>query len=132
MLKVGVTDVFERIYTEKFRVLASRFGEFVKYERDRGARDIGLHLTHHLPSGSERLSSSLCWFQLKGVMASTVSVEEFRKQESLSLSLEVNHLRYWFLQPMPTYLIVYIESADQFLILNIQNYVTENWGRGIR
>ncbi len=116
---------------EKFRSLASEFGEFVNYEHDRGARDIGLHLTHKLNSGKERLSSALCWFQMKGIMKSTLSENNYKKQEKISIQLKVGHLQYWYLQPMPTYLVVYIESADEFLIINIQKYVTEKWGRGI-
>ena len=131
MLSVGRTDVFERKYMEKFRVFASQFGEFVTYERDRGARDIGLHLTHQLKSGQERMSSALCWFQMKGLMPKTLSAEEFEKQDEVSISLEVKHLKYWYLQPIPTYLVIYVGSVDKFLILNIQNYVAERWGRSI-
>jgi Domain of unknown function (DUF4365) len=131
MLPVGKTDVFERKYMEKFRQFASEFGEFVTYERDRGARDIGLHLTHQLKSGQERMSSALCWFQMKGLMPETLSAEKFESQDEVSISLEVKHLKYWYLQPIPTYLVIYVGSVDKFLILNIQNYATERWGRGI-
>jgi hypothetical protein len=68
---------------------------------------------------------------MKGIMADTLTLEDFENKESLSISLEVKHLRYWYLQPMPTYLVVYVDSVDKFLILNIQNYVTEHWGRDI-
>ena len=51
MIIVGKTDAFERKYMGKFRHFAGQFGEFVNYENDRGARDIGLHLTHRLQSG---------------------------------------------------------------------------------
>lgn len=131
MIKVGKTDVFERQYMEKFRLFASTFGEFVQYERDRGARDIGLHLTKKLGDGQERLSAALCWFQMKGLMASTLSEAKFEKLEVIKLSLEVAHLQYWFLQAMPTYLVVYVESVDKFLIMNIQKYVSEKWGQKI-
>lgn len=43
--RIGVNDEFEGLYIEKFRSLARPFGEFVKYERDRAAIDIGIHLT---------------------------------------------------------------------------------------
>ena len=32
---------------------------------------------------------------------------------------------------MPTYLVVYIESVDTFLVLNVQNYISEKWGKSI-
>ena len=122
MALVGKTDSFERLYMEKFRVFAAAFGEFVNYEHDRAARDIGLHLTQQLASGQERVSSSLCWFQMKGVMDGL---------SAISIRLQVSHLKFWFLQPMPTYLVVYVECVDKFLILNIQDYVNDTWGRDI-
>jgi len=116
---------------EKFRLFASKYGEFVQYERDRGARDIGLHLTKKSDDGQERLSAALCWFQMKGVMASSLSEAAFEKLDSIKLSLEVGHLQYWFLQAMPTYLVVFIESVDTFLIMNVQKYVSERWGQKV-
>lgn len=131
MLEIGVTDAFEREYMQKFRHLAAGFGEFVTYERDRGARDVGLHLTHKLSSGKERASSALCWFQMKGIMAGSLSEQNFKVSKHLKLSLDVNHLKYWYLQPMPTYLVVYVESANTFLVMDIQKYVDNRWGRDV-
>ena len=37
MARGGPEDVFERRYTAKFCALVAEFGEFVTYERDRGA-----------------------------------------------------------------------------------------------
>ncbi|MCE0733648.1 DUF4365 domain-containing protein [Halomonas sp. G15] len=115
----------------KFRALASSFGEFVNYERDRGARDIGIHLTQKLRSGSERMSSSLLWFQMKGIMATTFPASTAESADSFPVSLSVKHLRFWYLQPMPTYLALYVESLDRFFFCNIQAYVETQWGRGI-
>ena len=131
MVIVGKPDAFERKYMGRFRSLASEFGEFVKYERDRGARDIGVHLTHTLSSGKERVSTALVWFQMKGVMSSTLPLAEFEKLTSISIPLDVKHLRYWYLQPMPTYLALNVESVDKFFILNITDYVRNEWGRNI-
>ena len=131
MLVIGKTDAFERKYMEKFRAFACQFGEFVNYEHDRGARDIGIHLTHTLASGKERVSSALIWFQMKGVMASTFSKKDFKNCKDLSIPLRVTHLRYWFLQPMPTYLALYLESLDKFFVTNLQKYVLEKWGKDI-
>ena len=131
MITIGKTDVFEREYMGKFRAFASNFGEIVNYERDRGARDIGLHLTHKSKSGKERLSSAFLWFQMKGIMETTLSTKEFESISELSISLEVSHLRYWYIQPLPTYLVVYVECSDLFLILNIQNYIEKKWNKDI-
>src|SRR5579859_4629707 len=99
MLKIGTTDRFERLYTQKFRNFAGQFGEFVAYERDRGARDIGLHLTHKLRSGDERMSSALCWFQLKGITTKGLADKQFSQSGFVSIALKVRHLSYWYLQP---------------------------------
>ena len=42
-MRVAANDDFEHVYMQKFRALAAPWGEFVAYERDRAARDIGLH-----------------------------------------------------------------------------------------
>ena len=128
---IGASDAFERTYMQRFRALSAAFGEFVTYERDRGVRDIAMHLTQARQSGGERLSSALVWFQMKGIMAGTLPEAQFEATDLLSVSLEVGHLRYWYLQPVPTYLVVYVESADTFLVLNTSKYIDSTWGRYI-
>lgn len=130
-MQIGKPDVFERKYLNKFRNFASNFGEFVQYERDRGARDIGIHLTRKLSSGKENLSTTFCWFQLKGIMASTLPKDAYVNESEIGISLKVEHLRYWYLQPMPTYLVLYIESGDEFLVLNLKDFVEKTWGNDI-
>ncbi|MDT0501760.1 MULTISPECIES: DUF4365 domain-containing protein [unclassified Halomonas] len=115
----------------KFRNLAANFGEIVQYENDKGARDIGLHLTEKRKSGSERVTAALIWFQMKGVMKETLPQEKYERAEFVRVRLMTAHLKFWFLQPMSTYLVVYVESVDQFLILNLQRYVEDRWGRDI-
>jgi hypothetical protein len=131
MLIIGKTDAFEQNYMAKFEQLATDHGVFVKYERDRAARDIGLHLTKDLSSGQKQVTNSLVWFQMKGVMATTLTLEAYEAAGSVSLSMDVEHLRHWFLDNEPTHLIVYVEAAEQFLVTNLQNYVSATWGRGI-
>lgn len=131
MLVVGKTDSFEQGYMAKFELLATQHGVFVKYEKDRAARDVGLHLTKELKSGQRQVTNSLVWFQMKGVMATTLSKEKFAEDGGVSLSMDVEHLRHWFLDKEPTHLVVYVESADTFLVMNLQAYVTKTWGRGI-
>jgi hypothetical protein len=131
MVVVGKTDQFEHLYKEKFRSFAAQFGQFVSYERDIATRDIGLHLTKPLKTGDAQVTSCLCWFQLKGIMAKTLPKEKARTASFFKHRLEVEHLRFWFRLPMPTYLALYIESLDRFFILNLQRYVEEKWGRNI-
>lgn len=68
---------------------------------------------------------------MKGIMAETLSNKEAKEKSKFKYRLKVEHLKFWFLQPMPTYLALYIESLDRFLILNLQKYIQEKWGRGI-
>lgn len=131
MVIVGQTDQFEHLYMEKFRILAAHFGQFVEYERDVATRDIGLHLTQPLKSGASRLTTCLCWFQMKGIMEKTLHKGDAEAAKIFRCSLKVDHLRFWFLLPMPTYLALYVESIDQFFILNLQKYVESTWGREI-
>ena len=131
MAMVGKTDAFERSYMGKFRAFVAEFGEYVSYERDRGARDIGVHLTQKLKSGKEKLSSSLVWFQLKGIMASTLSEGDASSSDRFSVSLKVDHLKFWYLQPLPTHLVYFVESLDQFYILNLSKYIDNKWGKEI-
>jgi hypothetical protein len=129
---VGKHDVFERKYMGRFRDLAAQYGEAVEYERDRGGRDFGLHLTWPARHGeSEVVSSSLVWFQLKGIHATTLTKELFNAARTVELRLAVKHLQLWYMLPSPTYLVVYVEAVDRFLVLNIQKYVEEHWGDDI-
>lgn len=129
MLKVGKEDVFEREYTQKFRNLCAQFGEVVLYERDRAARDMGLHLSRKGNTGNELMSSAFCWFQLKGIQASTrrTSFDD----EFVHVRLSLTHLQFWYLQPVPTHLVVYVEELDQFFVLNMTSYVDRTWGREV-
>jgi hypothetical protein len=128
---IGKTDQFEHLYKEKLRSFIAQFGQFVSYERDIAARDLGLHLTRSLKTGGASVSSCLCWFQLKGIMPETLPKEQAEKAATFPYELKVEHLRFWFLQPMPTYLALYIGSLDSFFILNLQKYVEDHWGRDI-
>lgn len=131
MLEIGKTDSFEQNYMAKFEQLATSHGVFVKYERDRAGRDLGLHLTKNTKSGARQVTNSLVWFQMKGIMASTLSKQQFEAAGSISIQLDVEHLRHWFLDETPTHLVVYVESIDAFLVQNLRTYVEETWGKAI-
>lgn len=131
MLEIGKTDSFEQNYMAKFEQLATSHGVFVKYERDRGGRDFGLHLTKNTKSGGRQVTNSLVWFQMKGVMASTLSKQQFEAAGSISIQLDVEHLRHWFLDETATHLVVYVESTDVFLVQNLRTYIETVWGKAI-
>jgi hypothetical protein len=127
---IGNQSVFERNYTAKFITFAKQFGEIVDYENDRAARDKGLHLTRKLQNDNEAVTSAFCWFQLKGMKKSTLSKAEFLNRKDVGYDFKVNQLVFWYSQPTPTYLVLYIESVDIFLI-NIQKYIEQTWGNNI-
>ena len=126
-LIIGQNDKFERLYMEKFRGLAVKFGEFVEYRRDRAGRDIGLHFVSNKAKGGEIVDPSLVWFQMKGVQTTSFSEREFNACQNLTVPLKVAHLRFWHIAPEPTYLVLYIEAIDEFFILNIQEYIREKY-----
>lgn len=131
-MKIGATDEFESLYMTKFRQLAASYGVFIEYERDRAGRDIGLHLTQSAASSKGKIvTPALIWFQMKGVMKETLSFENYQDAEEVKVILETAHLRFWYMNIQPTYLAVYVESADCFLAIDIQKWVRRSYGEAI-
>ena len=127
MPKIGEEDEFERIYTAKFRALASKFGLFVEYDQDRAAIDIGLHLTE--PNETEpSISHTRIWFQLKGIHKKTLSLNDYQGAEDIPVPVSLDHLKFWFASPEPIYLAVYVEAADSFLVEDVRELVHRRWG----
>jgi len=124
---IGTEDGFEALYTEKFRVLVRQHGEFVCYERDRAAVDIGLHLAEQ-ERGQRRVSRTRIWFQLKGLHAATLSSATFDAAEHVAVRVRLDHLKFWFASPEPIYLATYVEAADLFLVEDVQDLVYRQWG----
>ncbi len=131
-MKIAPNDDFEHIYMQKFRVLASSYGEFVEYERDRAARDIGLHFTQTKgPAESKIVTPALAWFQMKSIRESKLPFEDYQSDENLKISIETKHLVFWHLCATPTYLVIYVESADIFHVLNVKRKIEEDFGTEI-
>lgn len=129
--KIGQQDEFEGLYTERFRGQARPFGEFIKYERDRAAVDIGIHLTTKTNSKFRSVSNTRVWFQLKGIQESTLSLAEYDKASDVTLDLPIEDLKFWYASPEAVYLVVYIEAADHFLAEDIKIIIDSQWGEGI-
>ena len=124
---IGKEDTFEGLYTAKFRALVKGEGEFVNYEKDRVALDVGLHLT--TPSGQQRrVSHTRIWFQLKGIHSTTLPLQEYQGAADAAVVVSLNHLKFWFASPEPVYLAVYVESADCFLAEDVREIVHRQWG----
>jgi hypothetical protein len=96
MPSVVPEEEFEDKYTDRFRDRLRGRGIILKYERDRAATDLGIHLT---PPGSLTLSNVKVWFQLKGIQTTTLSREEIEVASAVSVSLKLDHLRFWYAAP---------------------------------
>jgi hypothetical protein len=124
---IGPEDEFEQFYTERFRTLVSPHGVFIKYERDRAALDIGLHLTS-AAGAQRRVSLTRIWFQLRGVQKSTFSAEEYDRASTVKLRVDLADLKFWFASPEPVYLAHYVEAKDLFLVKDVRDLVYAQWG----
>ncbi|HEY8697328.1 MAG TPA: hypothetical protein VIM02_06900 [Rhizomicrobium sp.] len=124
---VGREDEFEAAYTEKFRSLVDSHGLFVRYERDRAALDIGLHLTRRDGTQS-RVTRTRIWFQLKGLHKETLPRSDFEREREVTVPVRLDHLKFWFAAPEPIYLAVYVEAADLFVVEDVRDIVDRQWG----
>ena len=68
---------------------------------------------------------------MKGVQKDTFSEKQYLACDHMSISLKLNHLRFWYIAPEATYLVLYIESVDKIFVLNIQRYITDYFGDDI-
>ncbi|MGW4368632.1 DUF4365 domain-containing protein [Nocardia takedensis] len=124
----GSDDHFEQSYMAALKVLLTFGGIPVDYAQDRAAIDIGLHL--FVQGHDQRTASQTrLWFQAKGKRTTTLSAEDFDSTTSVDVSVQIDHLRYWFDHPEPVYLVVYIESKNVFLAEDVRTLVDRRWPR---
>jgi Domain of unknown function (DUF4365) len=125
---VGVEDRFEQRYTSEFQALLAHHGQFVRYENDRAALDLGLHL--YDPAAEPGVLGQVrVWFQLKGIAQSTRSAEDLLASDSVPVAgLKTEHLGYWFAHPEPVYLVVFVEALDRFLAADVRDLVEHRGG----
>ncbi len=128
---IGNQDEFENRYTHEFRRIAAPYAEFLRYERDRAALDLGLHLKRAIRSGDRGLSTARIWVQLKGIRSSTLDLERLAGAVDVPLDLKIDHLRFWYASPEAVYLVVYLECADMFLAEDIGDIIDRQWGERI-
>ncbi|PPH29791.1 DUF4365 domain-containing protein [Rathayibacter sp. AY1F9] len=134
MVGMGEHDELENRYMPKFEALLSQSCVIVGY-RDRAGIDTGLHLfargVKTTKGGDERqywrALASRVWFQLKGVHASTMSADAFNSTERIAVAVGVEHLKFWFAAPEPVYLVVYVESVDIFIGIDVRELVEREW-----
>lgn len=136
MVGMGEHDELQNRYMPRFETLLSSSGVVVEYKHDRAGIDTGLHLFARgqkaTKKGDElphwRPTTSRVWFQLKGTHASTMSAEEFANAEHVAVKVGVDHLKFWFAAPETVYLVVYVESVDQFIGIDVRELVDRRWG----
>jgi hypothetical protein len=126
----GESDVFEAVYMAKLKALLAPHGVILTYDQDRAAIDTGLHL--FLEGDGDRQASQVrVWFQAKGKMAGTLPLENYRTAQTVTVKVKVDHLRFWVAAPDPVYLVVYVESGDEFIAEDVRDIVERQWPRGV-
>jgi hypothetical protein len=125
---VGTQDRFEQRYTNRLKDLLSEHGQFLHYEKDRAALDLGLHL-YDPNAGAGVVGQVRVWFQLKGITESRLDAEELLTAETVAVTgLSTDHIKYWFAHPEPVYLVVFVEALDTFLAADIRDLVEPRGG----
>ncbi len=125
---VGAQDRFEQRYTNRLKDLLSEHGQFVHYENDRAALDLGLHL-YDTNAAAGVLGQVRVWFQLKGITESRFSVEQSLGAGTVAVAgLRTDHIRYWFAHPEPVYLVVFVEALGEFLAADTRDLVEPRGG----
>ena len=106
----------------KLKALLAPHGLVLDYDRDRAAIDTGLHLFLE-GNGARQASQVRVWFQAKGKMAGTLPLEDYRATQTVAVKVKVDHLRFWVAAPEPVYLVVYVESGDEFIAEDVRDIV---------
>lgn len=122
-LKTPLETQFETTYTAKFKILASKYGFSIEYEKDIAGIDLGLHLV-----AGEKVTNTKVWFQFKGLHADTLSKTEFESSEFISYQINIEHLRAWYNFPEVVYVVLYIEAIDAFIAEDVRDIVDRKWG----
>lgn len=122
--RLNPEEIFEDEYTDLFVSRFRQRGVRVKYERDRAARDIGIHLT---APGSLDLSDVRVWFQLKGLHSETFSADRLAQAASVPVSLDVDDIKKWYAAPEAVYIVVYLEASNEFIGQDLRDLVDQEF-----
>jgi hypothetical protein len=113
-------EVFEDLYTDAFKRRFRTRGVVVEYDRDRAARDMGIHLA---APGSLELSDVRVWFQLKGIHRERYDASALHAMDSVPVELAVEDVQKWYAAPEAVYIVVYLEALDEFVGEDIRDLV---------
>ncbi len=64
-------------------------------------------------------------------MAGTLPLEDYQAAQTVAVKVKVDHLRFWFAAPEPVYLVVYVQSGDEFIAEDVRDIVERQWPRGV-
>ena len=128
MLRYDIRDESEQVYLAKFTEQAAAHGIAINYALDRAALDLGVHLTAPMSSKMKGVTAYRVWFQFKGKATESLTSEALEKKDSISQSVEVEHLRQWYRYSEAVYVVVYVGSVDKFFAVDIQKLISERWG----
>lgn len=123
MLEVGESDELEAVYMASLKAQLAKYGLFINYEKDRAGLDLGLHLYRQSSDRKTHPSLTRVWMQAKSKHTSALSPEAYSAAESVTITLSLGHLLFWASAPEAVYLLVYIESADEFLAVEVGELV---------
>ena len=125
----GESDVFEATYMARLKALLAPHGLVLTYDRDRAAIDTGLHLflEEMEPGGRARFECGSRPRTRWQARFRSRCIEQPRQWRS---KVEVDHLRFWVAAPEPVYLVVYVESGDEFIAEDVRDIVERQWPCG--
>lgn len=126
----GGHDRFEQTYMAQLKSLLNCGGIPVDYAQDRAAVDTGLHLFVEGPNDSYSASQTRVWFQAKGKRITTLSAERFDADSWVHVSVETEHLRFWYGAPEPVYLVIFVESKGIFIAEDVRAIIHRMWPDG--
>lgn len=121
-------EEFEDGYILEFRRRLHGRCLWLEYNRDRGAIDIGIRLKR---PGTNEVSQTRVWFQLKGLYAATLDQVKFRDKGAYA-DVAIAHLREWYEAPEVVYLAIWVESIGEFVAADVRELVDSRWGVDVR
>ncbi|MGO4489979.1 DUF4365 domain-containing protein [Microbacterium sp. 2RAF4] len=128
MPQISDDDVLEQSYMAKLRSILTKEGVLVEYPVDRAVIDVGIHLWIDV-EGKKEVIGPRVWFQAKGFHDTTVTKDDYDAAETITTpSLELDHVRAWYNAPEPVYLALYVEAAEEFLAVDVRDYVDRSGG----
>lgn len=128
MPRIGDDDQFEQNYMAKLRLYLTEVGVLVEYPLDRAAIDVGVHLWVD-SEGQDEVVGARIWFQAKGFHSTTIPTDVYEAAEAITTPpLPIDQVSYWYSAPEPVYLVLFVESVDTFLAVDVRDLVDRRGG----